>query len=298
TTTILKSENIHAAVEGLLSQGISTRFFHLCILQFDIASHIFASRARRWGNHNQMPLRLRWSPWCAFRSWIRTPSAPFPPFTTPISLGRSAKFASTGSSDPSDPQDIELARKWLKAFESGVQSIPRHVGQISFSRSSGPGGQNVNKSVQIRSVQTVPPHPPLKRIGSRANRGEGRSSLENSYRVNSKATLKVPLATLFPLVPRLLHSQLSASRYATDRSQALVIQSDESRQQAANVDLCYAKLNRLLVSSAKEVIPGETSQKQKDRVSKLQRAQNEARLKSKKFHSTKKSNRRESKYDD
>lgn len=89
------------------------------------------------------------------------------------------------------------------------------------------------------------------------------------YRVNSKATLKVPLETLFPLVPRLLHPPLRASRYATDRSQALVIQSDESRQQAANVDSCYAKLNRLLVSSAKEVIPGETSQEQKDRVSKL-----------------------------
>lgn len=89
------------------------------------------------------------------------------------------------------------------------------------------------------------------------------------YRVNSKATLKVPLATLLPLVPRLLHPQLRASRYSADRSQALVIQSDESRQQAANVDLCYDKLNRLLVSSAKEVIPGETSQEQKDRVSKL-----------------------------
>lgn len=101
--------------------------------------------------------------------------------------------------------------------------------------------------------------------GFGANRGE---TLE-TYRVNSKATLKVPLATLFPLVPRLLHPQLRASRYTTERSQALVIQSDESRQQATNVDLCYAKLNQLLASSAKEVIPGETSQEQKDRVSKL-----------------------------
>ncbi|CEJ56055.1 hypothetical protein PMG11_02280 [Penicillium brasilianum] len=199
--------------------------------------------------------------WCAFRSWSRTPSSPFLPFTAPFSSGRSAKFASTGSSDPHDPHGLELARRWLTAFESGLKAIPRHVGQVSFSRSSGPGGQNVNK-------------------------------------VNSKATLKVPLATLFPLVPPLLHPQLRSSRYATDRSQALVIQSDESRQQATNVELCYEKLNRLLVSSAKEVIPGETSQEQKDRVSKLQRTQNEARLKSKKFHSSKKSNRRGNKYDD
>jgi peptidyl-tRNA hydrolase ICT1 len=99
--------------------------------------------------------------------------------------------------------------------------------------------------------------------------GANRDEILETYRGNSKATLKVPLATLFPLVPRLLHPQLRASRYATERSQALVIQSDESRQQTTNVDLCYAKLHQLLVSSAKEVVPGETSQEQKDRVSKL-----------------------------
>lgn len=146
-------------MEDLISQGSSTTFFFSLPSVWHIISYYFFSPARRWGNHHQMPLRSRWSQWCAFRSRIRTPSAPFLPLTTPISLGRSAKFASTGSSDPSDPQDIELARKWLKAFESGVKSIPRHVGQVSFSRSSGPGGQNVNKSVQIRSVRTV--HPPV-----------------------------------------------------------------------------------------------------------------------------------------
>lgn len=88
-------------------------------------------------------------------------------------------------------------------------------------------------------------------------------------RVNSKATLKVPLASLLPLVPHVLHSHLRASRYASDRSQTLVIQSDESRKQASNVDECYEKLYRLLESTAKEVIPGETSREQKDRVHKL-----------------------------
>lgn len=88
-------------------------------------------------------------------------------------------------------------------------------------------------------------------------------------RVNSKATLKVPLASLLPLVPRLLHAHLRASRYASDRSQTLVIQSDESRKQSNNVDACYERLYLLLESTAKEVIPGETSQEQKDRVHKL-----------------------------
>lgn len=48
-----------------------------------------------------------------------------------------------------------------------------------------------------------------------------------------------------------------------------MIQSDESRKQSSNVDACYEKLYRLLESTAREVIPGETSQDQKDRVHKL-----------------------------
>lgn len=117
-------------------------------------------------------------------------------------------------------------------------------------------------------------------------------------KVNSKATLKVPVEALLPLVPSLLHSQLRESRYATDRSQTLVIQSDDSRQQSSNVEACFDKLHQLLLNSAKLAIPGETSPEQKVRVHKLQRAQNEARLKSKKLLSNKKSNRRGSKYDD
>ncbi|CAL5870222.1 uncharacterized protein PFLUO_LOCUS4457 [Penicillium psychrofluorescens] len=167
-------------------------------------------------------------------------------------------FSRRASSQSARPdQEIHDARQWLSALSP--KSIPR-LGQVSFSRASGPGGQNVNK-------------------------------------VNSKATLKVPLQDLLPLVPRLLHPVLRTSRYATDRSQSLVIQSDESRKQAANVDSCYDKLYELLQSMANEVIPGETSPEQKDRVQKLQRAQNEARIKDKKLHSSKKSSRR-GKYDD
>ncbi|KAJ6020690.1 hypothetical protein N7540_006194 [Penicillium herquei] len=188
--------------------------------------------------------------------WVRTPWL--------------RRHASTkGSSD----HELELARTWLKTFNS--KSIPRQIGELSFSRSSGPGGQNVNKSYNI----------------DRANGGVFR-------RVNTKATLKVPWTNLFPLVPSLLHSQLRTSRYASERSQTLVIQSDESRKQASNVDACFDKLHQLLEDAAKAVIPGETSAEQKDRVQKLQRAQNEARIKAKKLHSSKKGNRRGNKYDE
>lgn len=42
-------------------------------------------------------------------------------------------------------QEVKIARDWLKTLDS--KTVPRHICEISFSRSSGPGGQNVNKSV-------------------------------------------------------------------------------------------------------------------------------------------------------
>ncbi|KAJ5095574.1 hypothetical protein NUU61_004930 [Penicillium alfredii] len=167
-------------------------------------------------------------------------------------------FRRFASRSDGDITDVQRARDWLATLSS--KTLPRHICEVSFSRSSGPGGQNVNK-------------------------------------VNSKATLKVPLNSLLPLVPRLLHSELRASRYMTDRSQSLIIQSDGERKQSNNVEACFEKFYQILESSAKQVIPGETSEEQRKHVQNLKRASNEARLKSKKLHSSKKSSRR-TKYDD
>jgi len=43
--------------------------------------------------------------------------------------------------------EFSVARKWFQEFNAS--HIPRDVGQVSYSRSSGPGGQNVNKSVHV-----------------------------------------------------------------------------------------------------------------------------------------------------
>lgn len=42
-----------------------------------------------------------------------------------------------------DESSLEEARQWLTSFT--VDSIPRNGCNITYSRSSGPGGQNVNK---------------------------------------------------------------------------------------------------------------------------------------------------------
>lgn len=171
-----------------------------------------------------------------------------------------SKKAPSQDNDPAwDDAELRRARQWLATFNSN--SIPRTLSTISFSRSSGPGGQNVNK-------------------------------------VNSKATLRIPLSSLLPLVPPMLHPLLRASRYLAARDDALVIQSDEERKQSANVESCYQKLYNVIEESARSAIPGETSDAQKDRVKRLRNAETEARIKTKKLHSAKKSTRRKSKYDD
>ena len=41
--------------------------------------------------------------------------------------------------------DVNAARKWVAELRE--TSLPSNIGDVSYSRSSGPGGQNVNKFV-------------------------------------------------------------------------------------------------------------------------------------------------------
>ncbi|KAF9638216.1 putative peptidyl-trna hydrolase domain-containing protein [Lasiodiplodia theobromae] len=162
-------------------------------------------------------------------------------------------LASRRTAAAASEEDLAAARKWLQKLDS--ETIPPSIGDVSFSRSSGPGGQNVNK-------------------------------------VSSKATLRVPLDALLPLLPAVLHQEIRSSRYFAANSHALVIQSDDSRKQTDNLHACYRKLHQLIVDAGKSAVPGETSEEQKERVRKLEKASNEARLKTKKFNSGKKSARK------
>lgn len=109
--------------------------------------------------------------------------------------------------------------------------------------------------------------------------------------MNSKAQLRIPLDRLLPYVPPVLHEKLKASRYYAHATSTLLIQSDESRKQSDNKNICYAKLKELLLNIGRQVVPGETSLEQKERVNRLQRQENEARLRMKKHLSVKKASR-------
>ena len=60
--------------------------------------------------------------------------------TRPLLLLRSV--SARASSDAS-PEAIQEARAWLAQLHA--DTIPKSIGELTFSRSSGPGGQNVNK---------------------------------------------------------------------------------------------------------------------------------------------------------
>ena len=44
---------------------------------------------------------------------------------------------------PASDDEHQEARNWLSGFS--IKSIPRNACEVTYSRSSGPGGQNVNK---------------------------------------------------------------------------------------------------------------------------------------------------------
>lgn len=51
-------------------------------------------------------------------------------------------FAAKRAGD-ADEAELSAARQWLQKLNP--ETIPKDIGEVSFSRSSGPGGQNVNK---------------------------------------------------------------------------------------------------------------------------------------------------------
>ncbi|KAK3044456.1 hypothetical protein LTS18_001239, partial [Coniosporium uncinatum] len=87
--------------------------------------------------------------------------------------------------------------------------------------------------------------------------------------VSSKATLNAPLGALLPRIPSLLHESIRNCRYYARKSDSLVIQADDSRKQSDNVQSCLVKLHNMIVDAAAALIPGETSEAQRDRVKKL-----------------------------
>ena len=84
-------------------------------------------------------------------------------------------------------------------------------------------------------------------------------------RVNSKATLRLPLKDLLPLIPALLHRPILESRYHAQKSGTLVIQADGSRKQKENAENCTSKLVELFRDESRDVVKGATTSEKAQR---------------------------------
>jgi peptidyl-tRNA hydrolase ICT1 len=90
-----------------------------------------------------------------------------------------------------------------------------------------------------------------------------------STRINSKATLKVSMSDLSSHIPVLLHPGLRGLPFYAKKSDMLIIQADENRKQSDNTRACIARLYQIIMGVARDAIPGETSETQKQHVEKL-----------------------------
>ncbi|KAI7898720.1 uncharacterized protein BX663DRAFT_555605 [Cokeromyces recurvatus] len=107
----------------------------------------------------------------------------------------------------SKPWSYKEAFQWQQSFNR--QQIPKEDISISFNRSSGPGGQNVNK-------------------------------------VNTKVELRLSLSKKINWIPDYAIERLLKR---TNKNGELIITSDKTRSQTKNIDDCYHKLVDMIKDS-------------------------------------------------
>ncbi|RSL65082.1 hypothetical protein CEP53_003859 [Fusarium sp. AF-6] len=152
-----------------------------------------------------------------------------------------------------DQEALAEARTWFHSTNA-LSQLPR--GNTTYSRSSGPGGQHVNKT-------------------------------------ETKVTTAYPVRELLSKLPKLLHQSIRESRYYTEKSDSLTFHSQDSRSRDANAKDNYRKMIKEVCRIYEHVVPNETSkakvEKHKEKSSMAK--SNDWRVKMKRRISNKKSER-------
>lgn len=153
-------------------------------------------------------------------------------------------------------EDIDKSRLWLQTFEG--HQIPRNIFKIGYSRSSGPGGQKVNKTSSKATI-----------------------SLEAHEWLNPQFCYWIPNA---------IRGQLSSKkiRYET-KTGGILIQCDSSRNRDSNTDECFRRLLQEIKDNT--FFPTEPSEEDKLRWEEIKADKKEKRLFNKKKQSDKKKSR-------
>ncbi|XXH01919.1 nuclear polyadenylated RNA-binding protein 3 [Hypoxylon texense] len=150
-----------------------------------------------------------------------------------------------------DQDDLAEARRWRVSFDE--KTLPK--GQTTYSRSSGPGGQHVNKT-------------------------------------ESKATTVWSVEELSKSLPKLIRSALRTSRYYAKGNDSIIIQAQTQRSRSANNEENHQKLAKELQKIYREQVPEKTSSEKIKKYEALEKSFHSNRIKSKKQQSSKKAFRK------
>lgn len=148
-------------------------------------------------------------------------------------------------------EEVEAARKWLDVAET---KIPRRIFDITYSRSSGPGGQKVNKTSSKATV-----------------------ALEPWKWLNPQFCYWIPK----PILEQLNEKKI---RYHTKLG-GLLIQSDKTRNREDNTDECFMKLAEEIRNNV--YFESEASEEDKLKWEELAKVSKERRMLQKKKQSEK-----------
>ncbi|KAL2274304.1 hypothetical protein FJTKL_03295 [Diaporthe vaccinii] len=188
------------------------------------------------------------------RSLMRLPSLISQPLPLPsaIELAPWKRFARYQAFDASfDPDELAEARRWRQAFSE--DALPK--GTTTFARSSGPGGQHVNKT-------------------------------------ETKAITTWAVSELSQVVPKLMRPLLRSSKNYVKRKDCISFQAQTKRDRNANADENRAKLLEELQRMYSDTVPGDTSVEKVQKHKALEKSFRESRLKTKKYQSSKKQSRK------
>ncbi|KAL7919298.1 hypothetical protein ACQKWADRAFT_207527 [Trichoderma austrokoningii] len=150
-----------------------------------------------------------------------------------------------------DQDAVAEARLWYNSFDAS--QLPR--GSTTYARSSGPGGQHVNKT-------------------------------------ETKAITIYPVNELLGVLPKFLHPAVRSSRYYTAGNDSLTFSAQTHRSRSANLDENKRKLIDEVMSIYRDMTPAETSSDKKKKFQEVEKRFHEARVQDKKFNSAKKQSRR------
>ncbi|PHH77830.1 hypothetical protein CDD80_158 [Ophiocordyceps camponoti-rufipedis] len=150
-----------------------------------------------------------------------------------------------------DPDELAEARAWHQQLDAS--QLPR--GSTTYARSSGPGGQNVNKT-------------------------------------ETKAVTAFPAKELLSMLPKFLQPGIRASRFYTASNDSLTFHAQSHRSRTANADENRTKLMDELLRLYRDNVPAETSIEKRKKHEKIEKRFHETRIKQKRLASSKKQSRR------